>query len=425
LKILKLEATNIKKLKVVQITPQGNVVQITGANSSGKSSVLDSIYYALAGTSHHPSKPVRQGQDKAVIKLDLGEVLVTRKFDKEGGTSLVVEASNGARFPSPQRMLDDLLGVMTFDPLAFTRLHPREQLETLRRVVKLDIDLDKLDGQNQADFDNRAKVHRDVKQLEGELAGVPVVPEGTPEEELSLGQLARELQEAGERNSLLDHNLAAHGRDLKLVEAQREQAKKEREQAGELMRQANELIKAAELKEEWANKHETELQAKVFPAREDTTTLSQKISAAEETNRHVRNKQRRLSLMKKLDHLRNTASNLTGQMKQRLDEKTAAMSRAAMPVPGLSFGEGEVLYNGLPLAQASSAEQLRVSVGLAMALNPKLRVLRVQDGSLLDEQNMELLEELAQLQEFQIWVETVDQKGKRPCVVMEDGEVKQ
>ena len=37
-------------------------------------------------------------------------------------------------------MLDDLLGALSFDPLAFSRMKPRDQFDELRRIVKLDID---------------------------------------------------------------------------------------------------------------------------------------------------------------------------------------------------------------------------------------------------------------------------------------------
>ncbi len=58
-----------------------------------------------------------------------------------------------------------------------------------------------------------------------------------------------------------------------------------------------------------------------------------------------------------------------------------------------------------------------------MAANPKLKVLRIQDGSLLDEQNMRLLTEMAEASDYQIWLERVDTSGK-VGVVMEDGMVK-
>ena len=93
-----------------------------------------------------------------------------------------------------------------------------------------------------------------------------------------------------------------------------------------------------------------------------------------------------------------------------------------MPVAGLSLGNGIVMLDGLPLEQASDAQQLRLSVAVAMSANPKLRVIRIRDGSLLDEDGMALLAEMAKDREYQVWIEKVDSTGS-VGVVMVDGEV--
>src|SRR5438270_14102611 len=114
MKIVNLKAENIKKLVAVEISPSENTVIVTGKNGAGKSSVLDAIWWALSGTKHIQDKPIRDGQTKASIRLDLGTIIVERVFG-EKGSSLKVMADNGARFPEPQPMLDNLLGAITFD----------------------------------------------------------------------------------------------------------------------------------------------------------------------------------------------------------------------------------------------------------------------------------------------------------------------
>jgi hypothetical protein len=79
-----------------------------------------------------------------------------------------------------------------------------------------------------------------------------------------------------------------------------------------------------------------------------------------------------------------------------------------------------VLYQGLPFGQASNSEQIRVSMALAMASNPKLRVLRISDGSLLDSDSMELVANEAEKHGFQVWIERVDASGS-VGIVMEEG----
>ena len=65
-------------------------------------------------------------------------------------------------------------------------------------------------------------------------------------------------------------------------------------------------------------------------------------------------------------------------------EKAKTIAAADMPVTGLGFGDGCVTFDGLPLEQASDA-QPEISMAIAAAMNPKLRVLRIRDGSLLDD----------------------------------------
>ena len=49
MKIIELQAENVKRLKAVDITPDGTLQIIGGRNAQGKSAVLDSIWLALGG----------------------------------------------------------------------------------------------------------------------------------------------------------------------------------------------------------------------------------------------------------------------------------------------------------------------------------------------------------------------------------------
>jgi hypothetical protein len=93
-----------------------------------------------------------------------------------------------------------------------------------------------------------------------------------------------------------------------------------------------------------------------------------------------------------------------------------------MPVPGLSFNESELLYNDIPLSQASDGEKLMIGLGISMALNPKLRVLRIKDGSLLDESNRQIIREQLKDKDYQLWFESVS-SDKSVGIFIEDGGV--
>lgn len=412
MKIVKLQAENIKRLRAVEITPDGSIVQITGPNGSGKSSVLDAIYYALAGQKAIDSRPVRDGAERATITLDLGEFTVARTFRADAGTTkLEVITPEGARFPSPQKMLDALLGALTFDPLAFARGAPKEQLDQLKRLVPLDIDLDDLDLENRRDFASRTDVNRTVKELEAQLKGFGDVE--TVEPPATVASILAELDAAMEMNRQTDiearrradyHQMITHAekRRARLVE---------------------------ELAEIDAQVVGWKAEAGAWEPEErlvDVSALRARIDEATEAQRAYNTAQRRQTerdqLAMKLDHAKQTSEEFTVTMDRRTERRTQAIAAAQMPVDGLGFGDGEVTYNGIPFTQASGAEQLRVSVAIAMAGKPKLRVLRIKDGSLLDSKSMALLGEMAELNDFQVWVESVDES--RTCgIVMEDGAV--
>src|SRR3546814_3882853 len=94
-----------------------------------------------------------------------------------------------------------------------------------------------------------------------------------------------------------------------------------------------------------------------------------------------------------------------------------------MPVSGLGFGDGFITLNGLPFDQASTAEQIGASVGMGMAANPRLRVIMIREGSLLDDDSMKIVADLAEKHDYQVWLESV-QSDRPGAVIIEDGMVK-
>src|SRR5659263_55539 len=161
MKIIKLTAENVKRLKAVEITPDGTVQVITGRNAQGKTSVLDAIWLALGGGAASKStlKPIRDGEDHASVRLDLGDLVVSRTWTGDK-TALTVTAADGARYTSPQGVLDALIGRLSFDPLEFTRLSARDQVTALLDLVNLDVDLDTLAHQRQSAYAARTEIGR-------------------------------------------------------------------------------------------------------------------------------------------------------------------------------------------------------------------------------------------------------------------------
>lgn len=421
MKIIKLTAENVKKLKAVEITPTGEIVTIAGRNAQGKSSVLDAIWYALAGTTNIPAQPIRHGETKARIKLDLGEIVVERRFTPSGST-LVVESAEGARYSSPQKMLDALIGELSFDPLVFARMAPTKQFDELRRIANFEIDIEKLDIENRAAYAVRTEVNREAKQKRAAAAAI-VLPPGLPDTAVSESSYLDQIEAAAEVNGDIERR---KGKRASLLD----KANRLKADAVALMNEANALRERAAVADKEATRAREEAgelmvrleEAPPLPAPVDVSDLRRQLDEARGINAAIASRGRRDDLLGEAVRLDNQSKSLTAEMERRENAKRDAIMAAHLPVDGLGFGDGIVTYRGVPLEQASSAEQLKVSLAIAMATNPRLRVIRIQDGSLLDEDSLEAIGVMARDGDYQVWIETVRSDGQ-VGIVIEDGEV--
>lgn len=414
MKVIGLHAENVKRLKAVELkidTQGGGLVIVSGRNGQGKSSLLDSIAYALGGKRLIPDEPIRKGAKSATVEVTLGGEdvehgpwTVKRRFTK-GGTSIRIENAAGHEFSSPQALLDTFLGDFSFDPLEFLDLKPREQREALLRTVDLGIDLEAIADEHGVLHGLRRDANRDVKHLEGALAEVGEIPEDTPEEEMSVADLAGKLEEAQENN--------------RRIATLRDSQKRDRAEADRLSKQIDELHvrleKVTRSAAESAGLLETSQSV-------DEAAIKAALEAVDGINADVRQKRERERIQAELGEARKAGKGADRKMAALLEKRDAALEAAEFPVESLSVDDETVTYGGIALAEAAQSERLKVSVGIAMALNPRLRIVRITDGSLLDTRSMEDLEVLAREHDFDIWIERVSD-GQKVGVVIEDGQV--
>lgn len=410
--VVNLVAENYKRIKAVDITPDPNssTVTIAGRNAQGKSSVIDAIWAALAGTvaakGTATTRPIRDGEDAARVTVDLGNIIVTRTWEGDK-TALKVESQEGARFGSPQKMLDDLIGRLSFDPLAFASLAPKLQQAELLQLVELPFDPATLASQRKAAFDDRTDVGRTVKQLQGQLAGFPEIGDDVPDEFVSVSALVAELDAATSARG----RIAGASIDIETAS----QAVSDAEQAA---------IRATEhLTNMRAGLATAEARLANLPEPPEIEPIRSQIDGAEAINDAVRQKQQRQEVVDLLNAEKAKQDALTARIAELDKTKTDGLASATFPIDGLGFDDAGVTYFGVPFAQSSAAERLKVSVAMAMAMNPKIRVIRITDGSLLDSENLALIEEMAAAEGFQVWIERVDETGT-VGVVIEDGTVK-
>ena len=474
MKIIRFEAEHVKRLQVVEITPAGHVVEITGKNGAGKTSILDAIWWALAGTRTHQPEPINREHTKARIKLDLGDLVVEREFktlppapgmtDTRLTTRISVTNAKGQPQRSPQGILDSLLGTLSFDPLDFARKDESEQYRVLQEFVG--IDLRASDLQNDQDFTERRVVNRTAKARRAAADQIHV-PTSIPER-IDVAALVTERQRretlnaeraviitsrescerkivAAEINSeRLEKAVKAiweelASKDQKLtenVDRVRAEAKRQIDAlTSESIDATDRLVLRREQYQadiqsgiEKAKAAQADLLAlPATPSPETFADNDEQIARAEAVNRTAQEAAHQAGIVKRLIQEAVDAEaesrRLTEAMEARKVAAAAAVEKAALPIPGLSLEHGRVALEGLPFSQASDADQLRASCAIAMRGDHKLRVIRIRDGSLLDDDSMAMLAKMAEDADYQVWIERVDASGQ-VGVVIEDGRVK-
>ena len=439
--IVRVQAQNFKNVRALDITPNRYLTKISGANGAGKTSALDAIFYGLLGRKTLPEKLIRQGQKKGAIFIETTTHLITRQLDDKGGSLQIEVKATGNLLKAPDDWLEGIAGSLGFDPLKFMRMKPEEQFEALRALVPLEADVDDLQLRNETDSETITRRKAEAKRLEAARDHV-TVDKNLPSETVNVEELLKQSREAADFNQQIERDK----RQREDVRRERDQIVRSVDDRAQRLNQLRAEIERieADLKEdtEKAEANEKIMAAwKPLPEPLDRTAIDARISEANRTNQAIvtnnGNKAQRDKFEGDVDAIKVEIESLETQVRNRKLAIAKALDNAKFPVPGLSFetlSEGSggrerknpkkiITYNGVPLSEASTAEQIRVSTAIGMANKPELRFLLIREGSLLDDANLAILEQMAHEHDFQILLEIVDVSGK-VGIFMEEGAVK-
>lgn len=424
MRIFRLQVENVKNLKAIDITPQadGSAVVIRGKNGAGKSAVLDSI--AMAITGKKIERPIRQGESDAAVTVTLDDYVVTRTWTKKSGSAgyLNVQTKEGAAVKSPQALLNKIKGQIGFDPLEFATYTGKRRTEVLKSLDPA-LDFEQHDADRQKIYDERTLVNRDLRNVEGELAGLPVPPGDLPAEATSPASAAKHFQSLTEQVQqynqwCVEFEAARKGYESLLADKTRI--------TGQIAELQGTLqgVEAA-MAEAIDNGRDLEGLKPYCPNEDALSSAKTAIDDAEATGEAVRNARAYTEKKARLGELAEEAADLTQLLEEGDQQKAKAIAEAKYPIDGLAIdAEAEdCTFDGILFDQLASSEQIRVSTAIGMALNPELRVLTVHDGSLLDDEGQKTLRATTLENEYQLWEEVVGVGGVG--IILEAGEIKE
>ena len=152
--------------------------------------------------------------------------------------------------------------------------------------------------------------------------------------------------------------------------------------------------------------------------------INAKIAALDETNRVAAKCEQLKAATKELKAAEDAAEKLDYTIKDIDDFKTRLLASAKFPLDGLGVDADCVTWKGIPLSQASHSESLEVAVSIALALDPKLRLIILDDAEKFGDAALKRIITRLQENNFQGIIARVGSDTKTPHgVIIEEGEI--
>ena len=389
-KINSLEIENVKRIQAVALEPTANGLTVIGGNNAqGKTSVLDTICWALGGERYRPSNPTREGSTVPPrIKITLSNGLIVERSGKN--SALKVTDPSGRK--SGQQLLNEFVEELALNLPRFLEASPKEKANTLLQIIGVGPQLHQLEQEEQQLYNQRLLLGREADRKKAYADGLPFYPDA-PKEPVSITELIQ-LQQA---------RLAKNGENQR-----KRQRVDQLDRDGELARQelhrweaqlldleakisgVREKIRQIDADLEVAQKDALELHD------ESTEELERQIADFERINKQVRDNLDRDRAADEAKVLSDQYDGMTQQIEQTRQAKRDLLNGANLPLPDLGVEEGELTYQGKRWDCMSSSDQLRVAVAIVRRLNPNCGFVLVDKLEQMD---------LDTLRAFAAWLE--------------------
>lgn len=400
MKISKLEIENVKRVKAVSLEPtQNGLTVIGGKNNQGKTSVLDSIAWALGGDKFKPTSARREGSVVPPflhVEMDNGLVVERR------GENSALKVIDPAGRKGGQQLLNEFVETFAIDLPRFMEQTSKEKANTLLRIIGVEDQLKKLDYDEATTFNRRRELGRIALQKQKYADELPLYPD-VPKEPISASELILRQQEI----------LAKNGENQRL-----------RNEYANMVKRHDELLeKLRAIQAEF-----DDLTAKIAISTktteelvdESTEEIRESLLNIEQINAKVRANGERERAEIEAEQYKKDYETLTGELDKIRDSRSKLLDSADLPLPGLSVADGELTYNGVKWDCMSGSDQLKTATAIVRRLNPKCGFVLLDKLEQMD---------IDTLREFGQWLEseglqaiaTRVSTGDECSIIIEDG----
>ena len=343
-KISEFQLENVKRIKAVQCEPtQNGITVIGGKNNQGKTSVLDSIAWALGGDRFRPSQAQREGSViPPYIKIKLSNGIIVERQGKNSSLKVIDPSGN----KGGQQLLNEFIESFALNLPKFMEANAKEKADILLRIIGVGDKLFELEKEENEIYNSRHAIGQIAAQKQ-KYADEMAHYDGVPDDLLSASDLIQEQQTILLRNA---------------------ENKKKRERLSELREQKQRLQQALE-------ECEKELKIAELSAAEledkSTAELKENIQKIDEINVKIRSNLDKERAEEEAHRYQEQYNELSVKLENIRSEKKNLLESADLPLPGLSVEGGEITLNGMKWDNMSGSDQLKAATAIIRRLNPK------------------------------------------------------
>lgn len=402
MKINRLEIENVKRIKAVKIEPRENGLTLIGGNNNqGKTSVLDSIAWALGGERFKPSQATREG---SVIPPNLHIVMNNGLVVERKGKNSALKVTDPNGNKGGQQLLNEFVEQLALDLPKFMESSGKEKAQTLLQIIGVGDQFVELEKEEKELYQERLYIGRTADQKEKFAKEQPYFPEA-PKDLISPSDLIRQQQEILTRNG-------ENQRKRENLHKLEQDYQKINDTLSELLAKQKKIEEDLRI----ARLSATDLQD------ESTAELEESISNIEEINRKVRANLDKEKAEDDAKGYRSQYNELTEKINDLRSKKNSLLDSAELPLPELSVADGELIYKGQKWDNMSGSERLKVSTAIVRKLNPDCGFVLLDKLEQMD---------MKTLQKFGLWLEseglqaiaTRVSTGDECSIIIEDGYV--
>lgn len=460
LTITRIEAKNLLRFVDFSVTP-GKITKFSGSNNQGKTSALRLAEIAMRGSTN--PHVIHHGAEKGEVVIEFSdETKLRRSFT---GTNQYVKITDekGRVIPSPQKYLDTLLGEYRehqFNPIGWLDLPAKEQIRLLLNAIHVAVTpeeiasaigfappasidytkhgLEVLAAVREKIADERRAENIAIRRLVDEATVMrSKLPSEPPvvTDEMRDEARAKTAEARNARAKLEALVLAAkeHAKAVQRIDAAiaREDQESQRiaSRIDELQQEISKLSAQRDviaLRISALDRDKSELSESAPPTEDELARSAERVARAEANERQLMELDKiamEFTRLAEIDDATDQRSALAARLDAAVKTLTNEMPRllmakAKLPVESLSIDGDRILIDGTDLQYQSTSKQIEISLAIARALNPTLRVICVDGWESLDDERQAAFIAAAAGDGFQYFVSEVT---SGPLTVETDG----